>query len=394
MKICQITQRFPYHQHLTGEVIEEAYPVGGVSQHVYFISAELAQLGHQVTIITTKSPQHERLSELSLPDIDIRRVPQGITIYNSSLPLRIFKCLNPTEYDVIHAHTPLPSIAELAALRHARAKRPFVLTYHNDITKGGFPGAIISAAYNYSIGAFALRHADAIIATTRSYAESSPRLKNHLHKVRVVPSGVNIERFHPGLNQDKIRQRYGLNQSDKVILFAGALEPYKGCDYLVLSLSLIIENLPHARLIIIGKGALKEKLKKMARELDISDKVIFAGYVPEEDLPYYYAACDIFVLPSVSPLEGFGIVQLEAMACGKPVVTTTLPGPSEVDAEEVATIHVPPKDIEALANAVSKLLTDEDLAKKMGEDGRKLVEAKYTWSKIARDILSIYRGLM
>lgn len=394
MKICQITQRFPYHQHLTGEVIEEAYPVGGVSQHVYFISAELAQLGHQVTIITTKSPQHERLSELSLPDIDIRRVPQGISIYNSSLPLRIFKCLNPKEYDVIHAHTPLPSIAELAALRNARAKSPFVLTYHNDITKGGFAGAIISAAYNYSIGAFALRHADAIIATTRSYAESSPRLKNHLHKVRVVPSGVNIERFHPGLNQDKIRQRYGLNQSDKVILFAGALEPYKGCDYLVLSLSLIIENLPHARLIIIGKGALKEKLKKMARELDISDKVIFAGYVPEEDLPYYYAACDIFVLPSVSPLEGFGVVQLEAMASGKPVVTTTIPGPSEADAEEVATIHVPPRDKEALADAISKLLTDEGLARKMGENGRKLVEAKYTWSKIARDILSIYRGLM
>ena len=82
------------------------------------------------------------------------------------------------------------------------------------------------------------------------------------------------------------------------------------------------------------------------------------------------------------------------MACGKPVVTTTLPGPSEVDAEEVATIHVPPKDTRALANAVTKILSHEDLARKMGENGRRLVEAKYTWSKIARDISEIYQRLM
>ena len=93
-------------------------------------------------------------------------------------------------------------------------------------------------------------------------------------------------------------------------------------------------------------------------------------------------------------MEGFGIVQLEAMACGKPVITTTIPGPSEVDAEEVATIHVPPRDIEALTDAITKLISNEDLARKMGEKGRRLVEAKYTWSKIARDISGIYRGLM
>ncbi len=394
MKICQVTQCFPYQEHLSGDVIEKTYPVGGVSLHVYSISVELSALGHHVTIITTKSRQHEKLHELSLPNIDIKRVPQGITVYNSSLPLHVLKCLNPREYDVIHAHTPLPTIAELAALRNARARCPFVLTYHNDITKGGFPGALISAAYNYSIGAFVLRHADVIITTTRSYAERAPRLKNHLDKVRVVPNGINIERFQQGLDPDGIRARHGLSQSDKVILFVGALESYKGCDYLVRSLPLIVENVPQARLIMTSRGVLEDKLKAMAQELNISDKVIFTGYVPQQDLPSYYAACDVFTLPSVSPLEGFGIVQLEAMACGKPVVTTTIPGPSEVDAEEVATIHVPPRNIEALADAVSRLLNNKALAKKMGENGRRLVAEKYTWGKIAIDLLGIYETLL
>jgi glycosyltransferase involved in cell wall biosynthesis len=394
MKICQVTQCFPYQEHLSGEVIEKKYPVGGVSLHVYSICVELAKLGHQVTIVTTESLQHKKLHELSLPDIDIKRVPRGITLYNSSLPLSVLGYLKPKEYDVIHAHTPLPAIAELAALRNARAGRPFIVTYHNDITKNGFPGALISAAYNYSIGAFVLRHADVIITTTRGYAERAPRLQKYLHKVRVAPNGISLERFQTTLSPDGIRARHGLGQGDRVILFVGALEPYKGCDYLVRSLPLIAEKVPQARLVMTSRGAIEDKLKAMAQQLNIADKVIFTGYVPQRDLPSYYAACDLFTLPSVSPLEGFGIVQLEAMACGKPVVTTTIPGPSEVDAEELATIHVPPRDIEALADAISRLLNDKALAKKMGENGRRLVAEKYTWSKIAIDLLEIYKSVL
>lgn len=391
MKICQVSQCFPYMEHLSGEVVGKTYPIGGVSLHVHSISYELAKMGHKVTIVTTKSKQHKKLHELSLPNIEIKRVPRGINLYNSSLPLSVLRWLKPADYDIIHAHTPLPAIAELAALRNTVGGSTFILTYHNDITKKGFPGTLISAAYKYSIGTFVLRHADVIITTTRSYAERAIQLKKLLDKVKVVPNGINLERFRQGLDVDIIRKQCGLSQSDKVILFVGALEPYKGCDYLVRSLPLIVQNMPQARLIMTGCGSLENNLKAIAQELNIIDKVIFTGYIPQQDLPSYYAACDVFTLPSVSPLEGFGIVQLEAMACGKPVVTTTIPGPSEVDAEELATIHVPPKDVEALAGAISKLLNNNSLAKKMGENGKRLVAEKYTWSKIVADLLEIYK---
>ena len=395
MKICQVSPRFPYKEHLEGKAIEKSYPVGGVSQVVYHLSKELSQLDNDVTIITTKSPRHYDLSEPYLKNVTIRRVPIDIRFFSSSLiALRMFKSLIPSEYDVIHAHTPVPLAAEIAALRNIRKKSPFILSYQNDMCKEGFLGNIATMVYRSTFGRFLLKHSDAIITSTKSYAVNSKPLARYLHKVKTIPNGVDITRFHQKIDGSVIKRKHSLDKSSKVLLYAGRLELYKGCDYLVRAVAAAIKELPQVYLILVGIGPEEARLRAIAKELGIDSNIIFAGFVSDEDLPYYYAACNVFVLPSVSSLEGFGIVQLEAMACGKPVVTTTLPGPSEVDAEEVATIHVPPKDTEALANAVTKILSHEDLAKKMGENGRKLVEAKYTWSKIARDILSIYQGLM
>ncbi len=390
MKICQVLATFPYREQLTGEISGGRYRVGGIGQYVYSLSTELVNLGHQVTIIAPKAPQHKLLTEIELDGVDVRRVSPFISVYSTSLPLGVLKSLTTEEYDIVHAHTPVPAIAELAALRIMNRKIPYVLSYHNDVVKAGNLGWILSNIYGLTMAPFLLKRADVIITLTESLASNSKRLSKYLDKVKIVPGGVNPERFRQNSDPSRIRNKYSLVPEAKVILFVGILDAYKGCDYLIRAMPGIIHEISEAQLIFVGTGPMGEDLKAIAGELGITSNVIFAGFVPDEDLPYYYTACDVFVLPSVSAEEGFGLVQLEAMSSGKPVVTTTIPGVCEVDAEEVATIHVPPRNIEALADATIKILQDKDLAVRLGNGGRKLVESKYTWAKVAHTMQEVY----
>ena len=389
LKICHVLAAFPYREQLTGEVSGGRYRVGGIGQYVLCLSTELARLGHRITIVSPKAPQHSHLSEIEREGVDILRVSPIANIYSCSLPLGILGSLKPNEYDIVHAHTPVPAIAELAALR-INGKIPFILGYHNDVVKAGSPGRLLGNIYGFTMGPFLLKRADAIITLTRSLAQNSRRLADYSHKVKVVPGAVNTERFHPGLDGNRIRKKYGLRQEAKVILFVGILDAYKGCDYLIKAMPAVASRVPEAQLILIGTGPMTEELKSIASRLGTEANITFAGFVPDEDLPDYYAASDVFVLPSVSSEEGFGLVQLEAMASGKPVVTTTIPGVCEVDAQEVATIHVPPKNMEALAEAIVRILQNSELAARLGIDGRKLIENRYTWPKVARDMQEVY----
>lgn len=391
MKICQVVPCFPYQDYLQGKTVEKRYHIGGVERHVFEISKALIKKGHVITVLTTRSPLHKRYHEIG--EIKVVRVPYGIPLYSSSIPFHLFWHLNQYDYDLIHAHTPNPTIADLACLKN-RKKIPFVLTYHNDITKEGYIGKIISRLYNITLGGFLLKNSDLIITTTRSYAEKSVSLKGFNHKVKVIPNGVNLNKFNKGIDREQIKVEYSIPIQSKVVLFTGAIEEYKGVEYLIKAFKKVLNYEKTSYLIIVGSGTLLKQLKEMTLELEISDNVIFAGYVKDGDLPYYYSACDLFVLPSTSEKEGFGIVQLEAMASGKPVICTNLPGVNEVDKDEVASIHVPPKNSEALANAILKLLEDGDLARKMGENGRKLVEEKYTWEKIAEETEKVYYGVL
>lgn len=392
MNICQIVPYFPYKEHISGQAIEDGYNVGGVERHVYHISKELSKRGHNVTVISTKSPIHENLSEIE--GFNIKRVPIVLRIYNSHIPAGILRHFDPNQYDLIHAHTPVPIMADLAALKNIKRKIPFVLTYHNDIVKAGSLGKFVTLAYFNIAGNFLLKHSDIIISTTKTYASNSNQLNRRSRKVRIIPNGVNIEIFSPKLDGRWVKEKYGLPDSCRLLLFVGRLDYYKGCDYLVRAFSKVVKRLPNVHLMIVGEGPLKDELRKIANELHIIENVSFAGYIRDELLPFYYAASTVFVLPSVSSYEGFGIVQLEAMACAKPVVTTTLPGVSEIDSSEAATFHVPPKDEINLADSLIKLLEDEELAIRMGEKGRQLIIDNYSWMRVADSLENVYRGLI
>lgn len=388
MKICQIVPCFPYQEHLNGTPIEAGYHIGGVERHAYILARGLTKRGHDVTVFAARSPKHSQLTEVE--NLSVRRVSREILLYNSYLPLSLLLHFDPSEYDLIHAHTPVPAIADIIALKNIPTRTPFILTYHNDITKSGFLGGIVSSIYNMTLGKSLIKNSDVIITTTQSYADNSKLLKSSLSKVRVIPNGVDCDHFKPGLDPLSVRGKYGIDPLDKLILFVGHLDRYKGCDYLVRALPLITENIERVHLLIVGSGPQSSSLRQIAAALHIEDKITFAGYVEDDELPYIYASADVFVLPSVSSYEGFGIVQLEALSCGKPVVTTTLPGVREVDSDGAATLHVSPGDITELSQAITKILSDDELAQQMGQMGRALALEQYSWSKVVDQLEAIY----
>ena len=173
-------------------------------------------------------------------------------------------------------------------------------------------------------------------------------------------------------------------------MFVGRLCYYKGVEYLIEAMQWV-----NAKLLIVGDGELREKLEEMTVSLGLEERVKFLGKVSNELLKYCYQICDVFVLPSVEPTEAFGLVQLEAMAYGKPVINTLLPtGVPFVSIDGKTGLTVEPRNSKALADAINKLLSDDELRKKFGIQARNRVVENFTVDKMNEKILKVYQELM
>ncbi|KUK43261.1 MAG: Glycosyl transferase group 1 [Methanothrix harundinacea] len=317
--------------------------IGGVENYVYNLSRGLVRLGHEVTVLCANEPKSEK--EELMDGIRVKRLPYIGKIANTnitpSLPIEILR----EDFDLIHAHLPTPWSADWSAVFSKMRRRPLILTYHNDIVGAGFANRA-AHLYNRTALKNLLNRADRIIITQPKYLRSSPYLKRYEDKIVVIPVGVDVERFRP-MHSDKI------NNSIFFLSVLDEFHRYKGLDQLLRAL------------------------------------------VPEEMLANYYNRCDIFVLPSVSKAqEGFGMVLLEAMACGKPVVCTDIVGVADEVKTKGAGLIVEPSNAEELAEAISHILQDRSLAHKMGEVGRRLVEERYGWEKVAKRVEEVYEGLI
>lgn len=207
------------------------------------------------------------------------------------------------------------------------------------------------------------------------------------NKIRIVPNGVDINRFKPEKPSKSFKRNLGMKGGESCILFVGNLVPRKGLHLLIKSAKQIIKENKNVKFVIVGEGPLRNSLIKYAKENKVSENFIFLGKVHDEVLPKLYNCSDIVVLPSLQ--EGLGITLLEAQAAAKPVVASKVGGTSDIVLNGETGFLVYP-DIYEIAEAILKLLSDEDLRNLMGSNGRKLVCEKFSWKKCAEKMLNVY----
>lgn len=361
-------------------IYKDYYPVlGGIENHVRMVAEEQVRRTHDVTVLVTNRGLRGQV--LDLAGVRLIKAGRLATLASTPLSVSLFTWLRRLPCDIVHLHFPYP-IGELAYLAAGRSRR-MVITYHSDIVRqrGLLP------LYDPFLRRV-LQRADRIMPTNQRYVETSPYLRPLAAKCTVVPLGIDLSRFaQADLAQvEAIHRQYGR----PLLLFVGRLRYYKGLDYLIRAMPQI-----PARLLVVGTGPMEARWKALTTEMGLTQKVIFLGNVGDADLPAYYHATDIFVLPSSQRSEAYGVSMLEAMACGVPAVSTELgTGTSFVNQDGQTGLVVPPCDPAALAAALNRLLTDDNLRRRMGEAAHQRAWSMFSLAAMVDRILAVYEDVL
>jgi glycosyltransferase involved in cell wall biosynthesis len=287
--------------------------------------------------------------------------------------------------DAIVLHEPNPWA--LLSLAIAAPRGPLAIWFHSEVVRPRLQYAL----FYHPLARAAYRRARRIVVSSPALAEHARALQPYRDRIAVIPFGLDpsIWQLTPTRRERAaaIRTRAG---DRPLLLFAGRMVPYKGVDVLLRALAQT-----SAAAILAGTGPSLDRLTALARELGLEDRVAFAGQVPHEELAALYHACDMFVLPSVTRAEAFGYVQLEAMACAKPVISTRVPsGVPWVNRDGETGLTVPPGDVVALADAIETLARDEPRRARMGTAGRVRVATEFSLAAMRARVLSLYRELL
>lgn len=359
---------------------------GGVESHVRSLSKELARRGHDVTVVTSRHDPRLRPEE-TIDGFRVVRVKPRAILLQTPISPRMRGALRGIAAEVVHAHSP-PPLASHEASRVARERGiPYVVTYHCDVDLPSALGSFAESVYRRTFGASTLKRAAQVIVTTRTYGATSRAVWRY--NPTVIPNAVDHRRFHPDVDGSRIRNILKLRPDVPVVLLVGRIVPHKGIEHFIEA----ARHVPGARFVVAGAGSSLDAMKRLAVSMGVADRVHFTGRVSEASLPEVYAACDVFVLPSVSRLEAFGIVALEAMATGKPVVVADIPGVREMIVDGVDGLLADPVNPLDLADKIRRLLADPEKRRSMGQRGREKVLASFTVEQVTDRIEALYRSI-
>ena len=315
---------------------------------------------------------------------DIFRVKLILKAFSTLLSTQLISFLDKVKnnYSIIHIHSPDPMAALAMIICRPRCK--VVVHWHSDILKQKF----LLFFYN-PILYWLLRRSDLILATSPSYIDGSPYLSKFRSKTKVLPIGIDIEVPDNKLNDSRFRQLFS---GKKVVFSLGRLAYYKGFEYLVKAASF----LPDDHLVVIaGEGDERPKLEAAIEEYNLSTKVFLLGKVTEAEKYWLFKNCDLFALSSVIKTEAYAIVQVEALAYGKPIVSTRIPGSGVdwVNQHNQTGITVPINDAYALSEAITKILKDPELYEQYSSNAYQRYLSKFTNEIMINDLIKYYKSL-
>lgn len=356
------------------EVNKAYFPhIGGIETLVRQYSEELGRLdGVKVRTLVCRDGRGKTIRE-KICGVNITRAGSFGTYFKCPISLSFIKYMRKMAKtsDVVHIHVPFP-LAD-AALLLSGYKGKVVVSWHSDIVKQKKLMLIYKPFMRYL-----LKRADIILTATEGHVKHSLYLPEFKDKCRVLPYGITPEEYYSVPRRPVLTEKAADKNSVKVF-FTGRLVYYKGVDVLLRA----FESVEGCELFIAGTGDLGDQLKNFASSHNMQKKVHFLGFLPDEELRQAYADCDIFVLPSVAPSEAFGIVQLEAMVYGKPVINTALKsGVPYVSLNGKTGITVPPSSPKALAKAINTLAADRELREKYGKAAAERVKSDFNEKNI------------
>ncbi|MHA1249853.1 MAG: glycosyltransferase family 4 protein [Candidatus Helarchaeota archaeon] len=383
---------------------------GAIERHIYELAVEFSKLNIDVHVISINK---YKMKGINIHKIKIPKLPKRLYFIGNQLIFLFFGFLyiihlnKKIQFDIIHLHTGIPSL--MAYFFHFFFKKKIIFTAHNPYPRLPRPNQIlklITHTIETNLEILTAKISSKVICVNKIIKFNLINNYNiNKSKIFIIPNGVNPNKFRPKPpNKELLKKLRMINK--KVILYVGRITPDKGINYLINSIPTIIKNIPNCEFIFIGpketfnvkRNSKKNNIPtfysmilKKINDLNINKYVKFLENISTDVLIDFFNLADIFVLPSIS--EGLPLSLLEALSCGKPIITTNIQGNSEIKDIEKAGILIPPKNEDMIASAIIKLLSNDKIRFEMGKNARKIIINNYSWKNIAKKTKRIYLNL-
>jgi len=376
MKVLHIGQYYP------------PYP-GGIETYTQSFCEGLVSKMIDVDVIVANSKNE--FARETINGVRVFRMPRRGLLssrpFCPSMPRMLKKMNKERKYDVVHLHFP-NLMSEISYLFSGMKTTKLIITYHADAIhwrKSAFLINLLKILYLNSCYQYILKKSAYIICNSQSYRTSNPFLKKYQNKCHVIPIPVRNYYLSP---PNQVRIQSLKDKFRDFVLFVGNFVPYKGIPYLIRAIKYTKTNL-----VLIGAGMENELLRNIVKEEGLEDKVYFVGRKDNQELRDFYHACTIFCLPSVSQLETYGIVLLEAMACGKPLISTEIgTGTSFININGKTGFVVQPGSPEELAEKINMIIKNVNLRIEMGNTARERVLQEFTIGRIIESLIKLYKN--
>jgi glycosyltransferase involved in cell wall biosynthesis len=372
--------------------------VGGISRHVEGLSTALASMGHEVHVITLDFPgaqKEEQRGSLYLHrvsvDLPAPDFHSWVLLFNHVFEKRAGQLAK--EYgppDVVHSHDWL-TVSSGVDIKHL-LRTPLVMTFHStEASRSGNSKSAESAMVEGLEwwGSFEAARVIAVSSWMRDEVVSLFKIPRA--KAVEIPNAVDLGKFEMEVDTSATRRRWGVGDGGKLITAVGRLTAQKGFDNLIRAYPAIRQAVPSSRLLVVGEGYMRSELEGLAAQLRVRDSTAFAGFIDDADLVRVLKSSDVVAVPS--RFEPFGIIALEAMAAGAPVVVSKVGGLAEIVEDSVDGLQVDPENPGSIAEAAVRILSDRGLASRLAEKGRAKAKA-YSWEGAAVKTLEAYEGAM